>query len=225
MADDRHGTAGACYSRCPRRWSILFVRGEPATKLRTNAHDVEVLSARRQDAYSVRTISSSDVGARFAVGVDRGRGLVRRHPPEGEIVHRRHEASTERIRDVALEDANQLSRLLIWERLQEHRVDRAEYGRRSTDANRESEDRDECEAGTARQRAQRERDVGRCILEQASAACVADVVLHAFDAAERDEAVAVRVGVVLTRSLSILRFHFDVRAQLFGELAFLAVPK
>jgi hypothetical protein len=35
----------------------------------------------------------------------------------------------------------------------------------------------------------------------------------------------VRVGVVLTRSLSIFGFHFDVRAQFFGELAFLAAPK
>ncbi len=142
-----------------------------------------------------------------------------------EKVHGCHDATVLLASCVRVIEPNELAGLLVRQRLEQHRVDGAEHGRRSADADGERQDGDRREAGIARERAQREAEVAPAVVEESRAARVADVVLHPLDAAERQCAPPASLARALSATLELLRFHVAWKSQLLGELALVAAPE
>ena len=69
------------------------------------------------------------------------------------------------------------------------------------------------------------REVAPAIVQEPGAARVANVVLHAFDAADRQRALPACLACAESAPLELLRLHGRVKLQLFGELALVAAPE
>ena len=119
---------------------------------------------------------------------------------------------------IFLPEHNEPLRLGEWKRLENHRVHRRENGRVRADAERESEDGSGREHRRASQRAQRITSIGGELLEPA-AAHVAMRLLSYLDAAEVAQRAAARVAGIHSGAHVLLRFHVEVKAQFFVELA------
>ena len=104
--------------------------------------------------------------------------------------------------------------------MENHRVHRRENGRVRADAERESEYGSGREHRRASQRAQRITSIGGELLEPAAA--TAHVAMRLFgylDAAEVAQRAAARVAGIHSGAHVLLRFHVEVKAQFFVELA------
>ena len=171
------------------RGTRLLLSLQRSPEARLSADDVEIVGADRQRSDATHIGTRADVGAGLIVCAEGGDGSERCHPfPVVEEVNGRDVAAHVGLLDGREVQANQLARLLVRQRLQEHRIHGTEHRRRPANADGQREDGDGGESRAPGERPDRIGGIAHAVVQQSRPARVAHVFLHAFDAAERKRA-------------------------------------
>src|SRR6478672_1298501 len=205
--------------------ACLVVRFERPAGFDRRAKNIEVIVADREHVNPARSVprGGRDVAAALAVGVERREARERlRALTIREIVNRRDEAAVDLAPRVDVIEPDELPRMVVWQRLDENGVDRAEHGRRSADPDGEREHRHDREGGSLTQDAEREKGVVPRVPQPSDPARIADLLLGAIETAERDHASPSKIAWVGPGAPQMLCLHFYVETKLLVELALFA---